>query len=230
MKFLAFWVACILPAVLLGQEVPGARPSPTPAVSYPVSAFSVPPPDEGSVFFAERLDAKYTLSSEGQARLAEDEVAEYPRAKGSPDSVTTMFRRFFTDMFGSIRLGRLRPEPTTETLKVEPSKFSLAERRELDSIYTVRNNSKKILRLDFNTTQRIDILTFDPSGKTIEKWSEDRLFLLQEGVVIVNPKERIEYSEKVATREMKPLEPYTIKADLIGYPDYSAEAIVTPSP
>jgi len=109
MKFLAFWVACILPAVLLGQEVPGARPSPTPAVSYPVSAFSLPPPDEGSVFFAERLDAKYTLSSEGQARLAEDEVAEYPRAKGSPDSVTTMFKRFFTDMFGSIRLGRLRP-------------------------------------------------------------------------------------------------------------------------
>jgi hypothetical protein len=189
------------------QEWPGARPSPTPAVAYPVSAFSLPPPDEGSVFFAERLDAKYTLSSEGQARLAEDEVAEYPRAKGSPDSVTTMFRRFFTDMFGSIRLGRLRPEPTTETLKVEPSKFSLAERRELDSIYTVRNNSKKILRLDFNTTQRIDILTFDPSGKTIEKWSEDRLFLLQEGVVIVNPKERIEYSEKVATRDMKPLEP-----------------------
>ena len=230
MKLLALSVACILPAVLLAQEVPGARPSPTPAVSYPSSAFSLPPPDEGSVFFAERQDAKFTLSREGQARLAEDEVAEYPRAKGSPDSVTTMFTRFFTDMFASIRLGRLRPEPTTETLKVEPSEFSLAERRELDSIYTVRNNAKKILRLDFNTTQRIDILTFDPSGKIIEKWSEDRLFLLQEGVVIVNPKERIEYSEKVATRDMKPLEPYTIKADIVGYPDYSAEAIVTPSP
>ena len=103
MKFLAFSVACILPAVLLAQEVPGARPSPTPAVSYPVSAFSLPPPDEGSVFFAERQDAKFTLSSEGQARLAEDEVAEYPRAKGSPDSVTTMFTRFFTDMFASIQ-------------------------------------------------------------------------------------------------------------------------------
>ena len=61
-----------------------------------------------------------------------------------PDSVTTMFTRFFTDMFASIRLGRLRPEPTTETLLVEPSEFSLAERRELDTIYTVRNNTKKI--------------------------------------------------------------------------------------
>jgi hypothetical protein len=141
-----------------------------------------------------------------------------------------MFTRFFTDMFASIRLGRIRPEPTTETLKVEPTEFSLAERRELDTTYTVRNNAKKLLRLDFNTTQRIDILTFDPSGKIIEKWSEDRLFMLQEGVVIVNPKERIEYSEKVATRDMKPQEPYTIKAEIVGYPDYSAEAPVTPSP
>jgi hypothetical protein len=230
MKFLALSFACIWPVVLVAQEVPGARPSPTPAASNPVAAFSVPPPDEGSVFFAERQDAKFTLSREGQAQLAADEVAEYPRAKGSPDSVTTKFTRFFTDMFASIRLGRLRAEPTTQTLKVEPTEFSLAERRELDATYTVRNNAKKLLRLDFNTTQRIDILTFDPSGKTVEKWSEDRLFLLQDGVVIVNPKERIEYSEKVATREMKPREPYTIKADIMGYPNYSAEAIVTPAP
>ncbi len=97
----------------------------------------------------------------------------------------------------------------------------MAERRELDAKYTVLNNTKKIIRLDFNTTQRIDILTFDPAGKVVEKWSEDRLFMLQEGVVIINPKERIEYSEKVATRDMKPSEPYTIKADVIGYPDYS---------
>ena len=164
MKLFALSVGCILPAVLLAQEVPGARPIPTPAVSYPSSAFSVPPPDEGSVFFAERQEAKFTLSREGQAQLVEDEVAEYPRAKGSPDSVTTRFTRFFTDMFSSIRVGRLRAEPTTQTLKVEPSQFSLAERRELDTTYTVRNNAKKILRLDFNTTQRIDILTFDVAG------------------------------------------------------------------
>jgi hypothetical protein len=230
MKFLALSVACILPGFVLAQEVPGARPSPSPAASNPVSAFSVPPPDEGSVFFAERQEAKFTLSREGQTELALNQVAEYPRAKGSPDSVTTMFTRFFTDMFSSIRLGRMRAEPTTQSLKVEPSEFSLAERRELDTTYVVRNNAKKILRLDFNTSQRIDMLTFDPSGKIIEKWSEDRLFLLQEGVVIVNPKERIEYSEKVATRDMKAREPYTIKADIVGYPDYSAEATVTPSP
>ena len=69
----------------LRQEVPGARAESlrllSPILSRPSS---LPPPDEGSVFLPSDWTAKSTLSSEGQARLAEDEVAEYPRAKGSP--------------------------------------------------------------------------------------------------------------------------------------------------
>ncbi|MFZ0711777.1 MAG: BsuPI-related putative proteinase inhibitor, partial [Terrimicrobiaceae bacterium] len=143
---------------------------------------------------------------------------------------TTIFSKFFTDMFASVKLGRVRPEKTTQALTVEPSEFSLAERRELDATYTVRNNTKRLMRLDFNTTQRIDIQTTNPSGKVIEKWSDDHAFQFGEGVIFINPQERIEYSEKVATREMKPSETYTIKADVVGYPDYTATAPVTPSP
>jgi Intracellular proteinase inhibitor len=228
MKSFAILLALIAPGILLAQEAPGAKPSPTPAVSYPASAFAVIPPDEGSPFFAERQSAKSAMSREGQA--VEDGVAVFPKSKDSPDSVTTIFTKFFTDMFASVKLGRLRAEKTTQNIAVDPSEFSLSERRELDTTYTVRNNTKKIMRLDFNTTQRIDILTSDASGKVIEKWSEDRAFQLQEGIVIINPKERIEYSEKVATREMKPSETYTIKADVVGYPDYTATTSVAPSP
>jgi hypothetical protein len=229
MKSFAILLALIAPGILLAQEAPGAKPSPKPAVSYPASAFAVIPPDEGSPFFAERQSAKFAMSQEGQ-ELSEDSVAVFPKSKDSPDSVTTIFTKFFTDMFASVKFGRLRAEKTTQNLAVDPSEFSLSERRELDTTYTVRNNTKKIIRLDFNTTQRIDILTSDTSGKVIEKWSEDRAFQLQEGIVIINPKERIEYSEKVATREMKPSETYTIKADVVGYPDYTATTTVTPSP
>jgi hypothetical protein len=228
MKSFAILLALIAPGILLAQETPGAKPSPTPAVSYPASAFAVIPPDEGSPFFAERQSAKSAMSREGQA--VEDGVAVFPKSKDSPDSVTTIFTKFFTDMFASVKFGRLRTEKTTQNIAVDPSEFSLSERRELDTTYTVRNNTKKIMRLDFNTTQRIDILTSDASGKVIEKWSEDRAFQLQEGIVIINPKERIEYSEKVATREMKPSETYTIKADVVGYPDYTATTSVAPSP
>jgi hypothetical protein len=227
MKSFAILLALIAPGILLAQEAPGAKPSPTPAVSYPASAFAVNRPDEGSPFFAERQSAK-SMNQEGQA--VEDGVAVFPKSKDSPDSVTAIFTKFFTDMFASVKLGRLRAEKTTQNIAVDPSEFSLSERRELDTTYTVRNNTKKIMRLDFNTTQRIDILTSDASGKVIEKWSEDRAFQLQEGIVIINPKERIEYSEKVATREMKPSETYTIKADVVGYPDYTATTSVAPSP
>jgi hypothetical protein len=222
MKSLAILLALVAPGILLAQQAPGAKPTPKPAVSYPASAFAVIPRDEGSPFFAERQSAKLALP--------EDTVAVFPKSKDSPDSVTTIFTKFFTDMFASLKFGRLRAEKTTQNLAVDPSEFSLSERRELDTTYTVRNNTKKMIRLDFNTTQRIDILTSDASGKAIEKWSEDRAFQLQEGIVIINPKERIEYSEKVATREMKPSETYTIKADVVGYPDYTATTTVTPAP
>ncbi len=223
-------LALIAPGILLAQQEPVAKPSPKPDAPYPPSAFAVLPPDEGSPFFAERQSARFAMSQEGQASLEADTVATFPKSKDSPDSVTVIFTKFFTDMFASVRLGRMRPEKTTQNIAVEPSEFSLAERRELDATYTVRNNTKKIIRLDFNTTQRIDMLTSDASGKVLEKWSEDRGFQFQEGIVIINPKERIEYSEKVATREMKPSETYTIKADVVGYPDYAATTDVKPSP
>ena len=60
------------------------------------------------------------MSQEGQALLEGDGVAAFPKSKDSPDSVTTIFTRFFTDMFSSIKLGRLHPEKTTQNLAVEP--------------------------------------------------------------------------------------------------------------
>jgi hypothetical protein len=230
MKPFAMLLALVAPAILFAQQEPAAKPGAKPAVSDSSSAFAVFPPDEGSPFFAERQSARYAMSQEGQELLELERVAVFPKSKDSPDSVTSIFSRFFTEMFASVKLGRLRPEKTTQQVVAEPSEFSLAERRELDTTYTVRNNTKKLMRLDFNTSQRIDMLTSDSSGKVVEKWSEDRAFHLQEGIVIINPKERIEYSEKVATREMKPSETYTIKADILGYPDYTATTTVTPSP
>jgi hypothetical protein len=229
MKSFLLIFTLIVPGTLLGQER-AAGSAAGPAVSYSESPFAVRPPDEGSPFFAERQSARQAMSQEGRELREAESVADYPKSKDSSDSVTSILTRFFTDMFASIRLGRLRPEQTTEGLVAEPSKFSLVARRELDATYTVRNNTKKIMRLDFNTTQRIDMLTSDPSGKVIEKWSDDHAFQIQEGIVIINPRERIEYTEKVATREMKPEETYTIKADLVGYPDYTATTTVTPSP
>lgn len=230
MKAAVILLAIVVPGLAYAQRAPGAKHPPKASPEEAVAAFAVRPPDEGSPFFSEREQARNALRQQGRDQADSDSLATYPRVKDSPDSATAIFARFFTDMFSSVRLGKLRGEKTTEKLQVEPGQFSLSDRRELDATYTLRNNTGKIIRLEYPTTQRIDIFTTNPSGKVIEKWSDDRAFQPREGVVIINPKERIEYSEKVPTREMKPRETYTIQAEVIGYPDYTATSSVTASP
>ncbi|GAT31950.1 intracellular proteinase inhibitor [Terrimicrobium sacchariphilum] len=218
----------ILPLAAQAQELNPAADKV--AAEQAAAAFAVRPIDESSPFFVQRERAKFDLSQAGQARTADANVAVYPKVKNSENAASTMVTRFFTDMFSSIHIGRLRQEPTTETLTIEPKSFSVGDRRELDTTYVVRNNTNKLLRLDFTTSQRIEIITRDASGNVIDKWSDDRAFKPQEGIIIINPKERIQYNETVPTRDMKPAEPYTIQADVVGYPDYSANKVVTPSP
>ncbi len=218
----------ILPLAAQAQDLTPAADKV--AVEQAAAAFAVRPLDESSPFFVQRQNAKFKLSQVGQQQATDANVAVYPRVKNSENAASTMVGRFFTDMFSSIHIGRLRQEPTTETLTIEPKSFSVGDRRELDTTYVVRNNTNKLLRLDFTTSQRIDIITRDSSGAVIDKWSDDRAFKPQEGIIIINPKERIEYKETVPTRDMKPAQPYTIQADVTGYPDYTANKVVTPSP
>lgn len=209
---------------------PGATPPPRMNSQQAASAFAVRPPDEGSPFFADREAAKFLLSADGRRAAKANEVALYPKVKDSPDSAAAMFAKFFTDMFSSVNLRAFKGRTTTEHLAVEPAQFSLGERREVEAAYTLRNDSNKILRLDYETSQRIDIVTRDPAGKVIERWSDDRAFKPQEGIVIINPRERIEYREKIPTREMKAGETYTIQSEITGHPEYNAARTVTPTP
>lgn len=220
-------LAAVAPTMALAQTI--ERPK---AISgqAAASAFAVKPPDEGSPFFSERESAQSVARQEAQGITAPGEVATFPKSKNSPDSASAMFTRFFTDMFASVKIGSLRMEPSTEKLTITPQDFSLQERRDVETTYTVRNNTGKMVRLAFPTTQRLEIITRDASGTEIDKWSDDRAFKPQDGIIIINPKERIEYNESIPTRDMKAGESYSIQADVVGYPDYTATQTITPSP
>jgi hypothetical protein len=227
MKPFVLLFSLALPGLALAQTAPGAKPTPPPSPQQAASAFAVTAPDEGSPFFAER-EAARILATQPQAQARQDALAVYPKVKNSDDSASAMFGKFFTEMFSSINFRKLRGRRTTEGLTIEPPTFSLADRREVEGTYTLRNNTSKLIRLDYQTSQRIDILTKDANGNVIDRWSDDRAFKPQEGIVILNPKERIEYREKIPTRDMKPGESYTIQAEVIGYPEYTASKPVTP--
>lgn len=231
MRSLVTLLALLTPVLAFGQTAPGARPTPRPDMRQGAAAFAMRAPDEGSPFFADREAAKVALEKAGTSNSNAEGVATYPRVKDSPNSASAMFTGFFTEMFASIKFKTIaRNEKTTEKLRIEPAHFELSKNKELDSTYTVQNNTGKLMRLNFATTQRIDLVTTDASGKIIDKWSDDRAATPQDGIIIINPKERIQYDEKIPTREMKPAQSYTIQSEVVGYPDYTVSKTVVPAP
>jgi hypothetical protein len=193
-----------------------------------VEAFAIADPDENSPFFANTQSAAASRNADYAGRDLNDNISGYPQNKDASGSALAQVKDFFGGMFSSVNLGPIRTPPTTEKLVVDPANFSLQDRREVNVTYTIRNNTKNISRLEYPTTQRIEILTYDPKGVVVDRWSDDRAFVPEEGIVVINPKERIEYQEKVPTREMKSGESYRIETFTTGTEKFKSEQVVTP--
>lgn len=114
------------------------------------------------------------------------------------------------------------------TVSVEPPAPKLAEVRLVKVRLQLLNSGKRMVRLDFPTSQRIDVVVKNPAGAVVEQWSEYHRFDKSPGMVAINPGERLEYSASVATREMKPDQPCTIEAWVPAHDSLRASAVVTP--
>ncbi len=219
------------PSVSLAEDV---EPKPgRPTAESAIAAFAVKPPDEASPFFVNRELAQEEMRSNAAGELdgavQPDGNAMYPSVRGADEGASRIFIGFFTNMFASVKLGS-RKDAAPAQVAIKPPDFSLADRREVEVVYSIRNDGRKIMRLDYPTTQRIEILTTDSAGKVLDRWSDDRPVEPKEGIVFVNPGERIVYSDAIPTREMKAGETYEVVADVVGYPEFNATAPVEPSP
>ena len=183
-------------------------------------------PDEESPFFVIRDRA--TPDGTSRTRVESGPSDSFPRNKTSDRSAGNMLSGFFTEMFASVDLSN-DGNKSGSTLQIEPEEFSLDDRREVAVTFSVHNRTNKLLKLEFPTSQRLEILVRDPAGAVIERWSDDRAFDEQPGVVMINPDERIEYQEKIATREMLAGTSYTIEASLAENPEFTKSTTVTPT-
>jgi hypothetical protein len=113
-------------------------------------------------------------------------------------------------------------------MEISPSPFKLSEDREVKVTVAVYNRTKKFIHLDFPTSQRIEILVRDAAGKVVTTWSEDQSFTDDPASVTINPDERIEYAETVATREMTAGQPCVIEVSFPSYPDLKIQQQVIP--
>jgi hypothetical protein len=114
-------------------------------------------------------------------------------------------------------------------LDISPQPISLSNDHEVQATVSLYNRTKKSVDLNFPTSQRIEILVIDSTGKVVNTWSEDQSFTNDPSSITVNPQERLQYNASVATREMSAGQLYTIQASFPSYPDLKFEQKVIPA-
>jgi hypothetical protein len=104
-------------------------------------------------------------------------------------------------------------------LQITPQTVKLSEVRQLGVKATLANLSKRPVGLDFPTNQRIEIYLKDSTGEILAKWSDNHAITEKPGTILINPQERIEYSETIATRELTPNKVFIAEVFFPQYPE-----------
>jgi hypothetical protein len=184
-------------------------------------------PDDSSPFFVLREEAAFYNTEAGQEAADSRRVAIYPNTAGQ-DSVSYLFKQFALGLAKSFRFGKEKPAKMTGIEVVPDTSFNLEERREISASLSVTNQGNRLLALEFPTEQRYEFVIRDSAGAVIERWSDDRTFGQEQGVIMVNPGERIEYTATLSTREMKEGQEYVLEGSIAAHPDFTHQVTLTP--
>jgi hypothetical protein len=114
------------------------------------------------------------------------------------------------------------------SVKLDPAKVRLSETRVIEVTVSVVNNGKTAVQLEFPNSLRVDVIVKDGGGKIISRWSDDQPIEKEPGILLINPKERLEYSAKVSTREMTAGKPFEIEAYFPSYDRLRTSRTVVP--
>lgn len=116
------------------------------------------------------------------------------------------------------------------TIVIDPTPLKLSDVRTMKVTLTLANHGKKLVQLEFPTTQRIEVLVKDATGARIEQWSEDQAFQNEPTLVAINPNERLEYTATVATRDLKAGQSYIVEGFFPNYDQIRASKSIIPLP
>jgi hypothetical protein len=145
--------------------------------------------------------------------------AEEPPAAEKPGLVKRLWQSIPMPKWG----GKDKPAATGKDLRLElvlnPPLVKLAETRRVEATIQLVNGGKKLVQLDFPSSQRIDVHVKTSAGRVIERWSDDQPSEPEPGVVTINPGERVEYAAAISTREMAVGQRYTVEAFFPRYPE-----------
>src|SRR5438874_13118843 len=104
-------------------------------------------------------------------------------------------------------------------LQITPQTVKLSEVRQLGIKVTLANLSKRPVALDFPTNQRIEIYLKNSGGDILTKWSDNHAIVAKPVTILINPQERIEYNETIATRDLTPNKVFIAEVFFPQYPE-----------
>jgi hypothetical protein len=73
--------------------------------------------------------------------------------------------------------------------------------------------------LDFPLNQRIEIYLTNSEGNILTKWSDNHAIAEKPATILINPQERIEYNETIATRDLTPNKVFIAEVFFPQYPE-----------
>ena len=128
---------------------------------------------------------------------------------------------FSPDSLPQYKDARLRG--LTVDLQIAPQTIKLSEVRQLGIKLTLANISKqRPVTLDFPTNQRIEIYLTNSEGNILTKWSDNHAITEKAVTILINPQERIEYNESIATRDLTPNKVFIAEVFFPQYPELRA--------
>ena len=131
--------------------------------------------------------------------------------------LSRLLHPFSPDIVPKYKDARLRG--LTVDLQITPQTVKLSEVRQLGIKLTLANVSKRPVTLDFPTNQRIEIYLMDSEGKILTKWSDNHAITEKPATILINPQERIEYNETIATRDLTPNKVFIAEVFFPHYPE-----------
>lgn len=115
------------------------------------------------------------------------------------------------------------------SMTLEPAVVKLPDTRAVRVTIQVVNNSKQPIQLEFPSSQRIEVLVKNETGKVILRSSDDQKLDKEQGFLVINPEERLEYTATVATRDMVVGQAYMIEAFFPNFDQLRASRALMPT-
>ena len=160
-----------------------------------------------------------TVTVAALAMLASTSLSAQDDAPAPPAESRGWFSRVFHRSNSPPNYKDPRLKGLTLELELSPLPVKLGEVRQLHINATLTNRGRRPVSLDFMTAQRIEIQLVNAAGEVLTKFSENHAFAEELTTVLINPQERVQYVETIATRELEPNKVYTAEVFFPAYPE-----------